>query len=121
MARSDYSSISSSLTTEGYNSAGSQFFIMQADNANLNGMYAGFGKVIEGMDVVDQIANVEVVTRDEDATEGVDRPVNPPVITSISVETFGVDYGEPDTVEPFSYYNWLMQYYGSSLSGSTIE
>lgn len=114
MARSDYSSISSNLTTEGYNSAGSQFFIMQADNYNLNGLYAAFGKVIEGLDIVDQIANVEVVTRDENAEEGVDKPVNPPVITSIRVETNGVDYGEPETIEPFDYYNWLMSNYYSS-------
>lgn len=119
MARSGYSSISSSLTEEGYNSAGSQFFIMQADNENLKGMYAGFGKVIEGMDVVDKIANVEVVTRDENATEGLNKPVNPPVITSISVETYGIDYGEPKTVEPFNYYDWLMKYYGSNLNGMT--
>ena len=117
MAHSDYSSISTSLAEEGYNSAGSQFFIMQADNTSLNGMYAGFGKVIEGLEIVDQIANVEVITRDSSATEGVDKPVNPPVITSIKVETYGVDYGEPETVEPFNYYNWLMQYYSS---GSTV-
>ena len=59
MARSDYSSINSSLTEESYNSAGSQFFIMHEDNTSLNGMYAGFGKVIEGMDVVDKIANTK--------------------------------------------------------------
>lgn len=114
MARSDYSSLSSSLTTKGYNSAGSQFFIMQADNYNLNGAYAGFGKVIEGLDIIDQIANVEVVTRDESAEEGLNKPVNPPVITSVKVETYGVDYGEPETMEPFDYYTWLMQNYYSS-------
>lgn len=114
MARSDYSSLSSALTDEGYNSAGSQFFIMNSDEyTNLNGLYAGFGKVIEGLDIVDQIANVEVVTREEDAEEGVDKPVNPPVITSITVETYGVDYGKPDTVEPFNYYNWLMSNYNN--------
>ena len=79
MARSDYSSLSTALTTKGYNSAGSQFFIMNADNDNINGLYAGFGEVIEGLDIVDKIANVEVVTRDESASEGVDKPVNPPV------------------------------------------
>lgn len=116
MARSDYSSISSSLSEEGYNSAGSQFFIMNADNTSLNGSYAGFGKVIEGLDIVDKIANVDVVTRDSTAQSGVDKPVNPPVITSISVETYGVDYGKPETVEPFDYYTWLMKNYYSSSS-----
>lgn len=111
MARSDYSQMSQSLTEQGYNSAGSQFFIMHADNNNLNGLYAGFGEVIEGLSVVDQIANVEVITRDSSAQEGLDKPVNPPVITSIRVETNGVDYGDPETVEPFDYYTWLMRQY----------
>ena len=129
MARSDYSSISSSLTEEGYNSAGSQFFIMHKSNTSLNGLYAGFGKVIEGMDVVDKIANTEVTYRSEDLKEGeeapkdengnkltADMPINKPVITSINVETYGVDYGEPETVEPFNYYNYLMRYYSSSYN-----
>ena len=72
------------------------------------------GKVIEGMDVVNSIANVEVVTRDESASEGVDKPVNPPVITSIRVETYGVDYGEPETMEAFDYYNWIMSQYSTA-------
>ena len=126
MARSDYTSINSSLTEESYNSAGSQFFIMHEDNTSLNGYYTGFGKVIEGMDVVDKIANVEVTYRSSELAEGeeapkdeegneltADMPKNKPVITSISIETFGVDYGEPETVEPFNYYNYLMQYYNS--------
>lgn len=129
MARSDYSSISSTLTEEGYNSAGSQFFIMHKDNTSLNGMYTGFGKVIEGMDVVDKIANVEVTYRSSELDEGedapkdengnkqtADMPINKPVIKSITVETYGVNYGEPETMKPFNYYNYLMQYYGSSLS-----
>ena len=66
MARSDYSSYSSSLATEGYNSASCQFFITTEDSeSSLDGLYAAFGKVIEGMDVVDEIANVEVETREE--------------------------------------------------------
>lgn len=118
MARSDYSSLSSSLTTQGYNSAGSQFFIMTNDNTSLDGLYTAFGKVIEGLDVIDKVANVEVVTRDETASEGVNKPVNPPVITSLKVETFGIDYGEPTTVDPFDYYSWMMQQYGG---GSTAQ
>lgn len=129
MARSDYSSISPTLTEEGYNSAGSQFFIMHEDNTSLSGLYTGFGKVIEGMDVVDKIANTEVTYRSADLEEGeeapkdaegntltADMPINKPVITSVTIETYGVDYGQPETMEPFNYYNYLMQYYGSSLS-----
>ena len=112
MARGDYSQYG--LTTEGYNSAGSQFFIMTGDNSSLNGLYSAFGKVTEGMDIIHQIENVEVVTRDSSATEGVDKPVNPPVITSITVETFGVDYGMPELQDAFDVQNWLMQRYLTS-------
>ena len=110
MARSDYSSLSSSLAEKGYNSAGSQFFIVTKDTSSLNGQYAAFGKVTEGMDVVDKIEAVEIETS-EDSTSS-DKPINPPVITSIRVETYGVDYGMPETEEPFDYSSWLMQYYG---------
>lgn len=126
MAHSDYSSISASLTEESYNSAGSQFFIMQEDNASLDGLYTGFGKVIEGMEVVEAIANVEVTYKSAELAEGqetpkdengkeltADMPINKPIIKSISVETYGINYGEPKTVEPFNYYNYLMQYYSS--------
>lgn len=129
MARSDYSSISSTLAEEGYNSAGSQFFIMHEDNLSLNGLYAGFGKVIEGMDVVDKIANVEVTYRSSELKQGeeapkdengnaltADMPKNKPVITSISIETYNVNYGQPETIEPFNYYDYLMKYYNSSLN-----
>lgn len=118
MARSDYSQMG--LYEEGYNSAGSQFFIMTEDNSNLNGQYAAFGKVIEGMDVLDAIKVVEVTTgsdeEDSSSSEEASTPVNPPVIKSVTVDTFGVDYGEPETVEPFNYSNWLNQTYGIDAS-----
>ncbi len=108
MARGDYSSIPG-LATKGYNSACCQFFIMTTDNTSLDGLYASFGKVIDGMDVVDNISNVEVETRDSsDENLTADRPKNPPVIKSIRVDTHGVDYGLPETQEPFDYYSYLM-------------
>ena len=123
MARTDYTSIG--LAEEGYNSAGSQFFIMQKDNTSLDGLYAGFGKVVEGIEVVDKIANVQVHYRSEELAEdkevpkdaegneiSSDKPVTDVVINNITVDTYGVDYGVPETMEPFNYYNWLMQYYG---------
>ena len=118
MARSDYSSYSASLATEGYNSASCQFFITTEDSTDsLDGLYAAFGKVTEGMDVVDKIANVEVETRetqtDSKSELTQDRPVNPPVITSIRVETYGINYGMPETREPFDINSWYMsQMYG---------
>lgn len=114
MARSDYSQMG--LYEEGYNSAGSQFFIMTGDNATLNGYYAAFGKVIEGMEVLDKLNETEVTTADE--TEGAEasKPVNSPVIKSVRVDTFGVDYGKPNTVKPFDYNSYLQQMY-SGMSG----
>ncbi len=72
------------------NSAGSQFFIMHKDAPHLDGDYAAFGKVTEGMDVVDAIATVE--------TDYSDRPMNDQRIKTMTVETFGADYPEPDKV-----------------------
>ena len=69
-------------------SAGSQFFIMHEDAPHLDGSYAAFGKLIEGEDVLDAIATVD--------TDWTDRPLQPQVMKSVTVETFGVDYPEPD-------------------------
>lgn len=115
MARADYTQYSSSLKDESYNSGCSQFFIMTKENTNLNGYYTAFGKVIEGMDVVHQIENVEVkVAEGQEKTEGaeVSTPVNAPKVTSIRVETYGVDYGLPETLTPFDYMTWLYSQYG---------
>ena len=122
MARSDYTSYSSTLTEESYNSGSSQFFIMTAENTGLNGQYTSFGKVIEGMDIVHQIEAVEVKAADDAETTGnteVSTPVNPPVITSIRVETNGIDYGLPETLTPFDYMTWLYQQYGIDPSSMT--
>ena len=122
MARSDYTSYSSTLTEESYNSGSSQFFIMTAENTGLNGQYTSFGKVIEGMDIVHKIEEVEVKAADDADTTGnteVSTPVNPPVITSIKVETNGIDYGLPETLTPFDYMSWLYQQYGIDPSSMT--
>lgn len=71
------------------NSAGSQFFIMHKRAPHLDGAYAAFGKVTEGMDVVNQIAEVD--------TDYNDRPLDTQRIASMTVETFGVEYPEPET------------------------
>ena len=124
MARNDYTSYSSTLTEESYNSGSSQFFIMTADNTSLNGYYTAFGKVIEGMDVIHNIENVEVKAADDSEQTGnteVSTPVNPVTITSIKVETNGVDYGLPETLTPFDYMSWLYRQYGLDPSTLTSE
>ena len=70
------------------NSAGSQFFIMHETSPHLDGQYAAFGKVTDGLDVVNKIAEVP--------TDYSDRPLDEQKIKSMTVETFGVDYPEPE-------------------------
>jgi len=110
MARADYTSYSSSLADESYNSAGSQFFIMTDKNTSLDGYYTAFGKVIEGLDIVHKIEKVEL--KDGEDGQKTDTPKDAPVINSITIETYGVNYKKPDTMEPFDYQKWLYSYYG---------
>ena len=127
MARADYTQqYSKALTTESYNSAGSQFFIMTADNPSLDGSYAPFGKVIEGMDIVHNIEKVEVKEAEsssssssksssESESKEKSTPVNDVIISKVSVETYGVDYGKPETLETWNYYDWVYKTYGINL------
>ena len=71
-------------------SAGSQFFIMHAAAPHLDGQYAAFGKLVEGEDVLDSIASID--------TDWSDRPRTPQVMKTVTVDTFGVDYAEPETL-----------------------
>ncbi len=68
-------------------SAGSQFFIMHQNSSHLDGQYAAFGKVTEGIEVVDEIASVK--------TDWNDKPKTPQTMKRVTVETFGVEYPEP--------------------------
>jgi peptidyl-prolyl cis-trans isomerase B (cyclophilin B) len=70
------------------NSAGSQFFIMHQNSPHLDGSYAAFGKLVEGLEVVDKIAQV--------GTDWSDRPMVPQIIDTMTVETFGETYPEPE-------------------------
>lgn len=71
------------------NSAGSQFFIMHQNSPHLDGAYAAFGQITEGMEVVNKIA--------ETATDYSDRPLEPQILKKVTVETFGETYSEPET------------------------
>lgn len=72
-------------------SAGSQFFLMHQTSPHLDGQYAAFGKVTEGMDVVNKIATVNV--------DWNDRPLEVQRMAKVTVDTFGVDYPEPKTLD----------------------
>ena len=72
-------------------SAGSQFFIMHKDSPHLDGQYAAFGKVTEGLDVVNKIAEV--------ATDWSDRPMETQRMAKVTVDTFDADYPEPKTLD----------------------
>ena len=115
MARNDYTSYSPSLKEESYNSGSSQFFIMTKANSSLNGYYTAFGKVIEGMDVVHKIENVAVkaadATGEESANTEVSTPVETVKISSVTVDTKGVNYAEPKTLTPFDYMSWMYKQY----------
>ena len=71
-----------------FDSAGSQFFICHADSQFLDGQYAAFGKVTSGLDVVDRIAKT--------TTDSRDKPYKDQIMETVRVETWGVEYGEPE-------------------------
>lgn len=98
MARSDFSAYG--FSEEGYNSGSSQFFIVNTTNEDimdvLNGYYTAFGKVIEGYEHIEAISNISTKTSTSNGEKS--EPVNAPIIKSITVETYGVDYGTPEVI-----------------------
>lgn len=115
LARQDYSyysSLDSSLTEEGYNSGYAQFFIMAQDETAFDGYYTAFGKVTEGIEIIDEITKIETKTETDEETgetTTTTEPVNAPVITNMTVDTFGVEYGEPEVKERFDVNSFLME------------
>lgn len=103
LARADYTMYyyytrDSSYLKMGYNSGCSQFFIMAKDEENFDGNYCAFGKVIEGLDIIDEITKIEKTVEVDEETgesEETSTPVNPPIIKSITVDTFGINYKAP--------------------------
>lgn len=124
LVRADYTKQIASLTSQSYNSGSSQFTITMDNASQLNGMYAGFGKVIEGMEIVEKIYGLSTKA-EEPAEDGSAQPEESikafetaPVITSATVDTHGVEYGLPETHEAFDYSGYLtnlmQQYYTSN-------
>jgi len=136
LIRNDYSQFAqtttSSLIEEGYNSGNSQIGIMMSDESNsLNGLYAAFGRVIEGMDVLENIyntapiakataettegeANTEEVAEDEGGIKAFEGKIT---ISSASVEKYGVDFGNPEIQKMFDYNTYLSDYYTQMYGG----
>lgn len=113
MIRADYTQVlGSSLQEQSFNSGSSQFTILTQNARNLNGMYAGFGKVIEGMEIIEKIYSLEKeVIENEEETEAsaIEKFETMPVIAKATVETFGINYGYPEVNEAFDYEGYMQQ------------
>lgn len=119
--RSDYSYYG--LTEEGYNSGNAQFSVIMDNESNLNGVYCAFGKVTEGLEILEKIYNELPVVETEEEEEhehehesGIQEFLNKPIITNASVEKYGVDYGRPETHEAFDIQGYINQLYSSYYS-----
>lgn len=107
LVRADYTqTLGSTLQEQSYNSGSSQFTILTKDAHGLNGMYAAFGKVIEGMDIINQIYGLDKL---EEGEESISQFATMPVITKATVDTFGTNYGFPDVHEAFDYEGYMQQ------------
>ena len=85
---------------------------MTEDYDAFNGYYAPFAKVTQGIEIIDEISKLEnqTITDEETGeTSETSKPVNPPVITKMTVDTFGENYGDPKTHETFDINSYLMQ------------
>ena len=117
LARQDYtyfSSMDPTIIKKGYNSGYAQFFIMTQKEEYFDGYYTAFGKVIEGMEIVDKITKTETkVEKNKETGEDIktSSPVNEPIISKMSVDTFGIDYGIPKTHEAFDINSWFIDKY----------
>lgn len=124
LVRADYTQITSELKDESYNSGSSQFTILTEDERSLNGLYAAFGRVTEGMEIVEKIYELEGTSKQAAETEsaeeatGIKAFTEYPVITKATVETYGINYGFPEVNEAFDYnlymQDLLTQYYGTN-------
>ena len=114
--RSDYSSYG--LTEEGYNSGCFRFSVMMQDAPGLNGIYAGFGKVIEGLDILENIYNNQTIVsnEDEENTSAMKEFEHMRVITNASVETYGEIYNKPVVHKKFDIQSYINSLYSQYLS-----
>lgn len=127
LIRNDYTQYVQTLTEESYNSGNAQLGIMMSDNSStLNGVYTAFGRVTEGMEVLEKIYNEVAIKEPETAEDGSTTTSESdiqafsayPVIKSATVDTHGIDYGMPKTEKAFDYssylYNLMSSYYSDT-------
>ena len=128
LIRNDYTQYISSLYQESYDSGNSQISIMMTESANnLNGAYAAFGKITEGLDIIEKIYNEAAVKADEVdettgeviETEGIKQFETYPVITSATVDTHGENFGLPEVLEAFDYNAYMSELLSSYYSSTT--
>ena len=118
MIRADYTQVMGNLQEESYNSASSQFTILTENARSLNGMYAAFGKVVEGMEIVESIYDIEKQVSEEEESSVIEKFITMPKIIKATIETYGVNYGMPQVHEAFDYEGYmnemLTQYYSEN-------
>lgn len=113
--RSDYSGYG--LLEEGYNSGTANFSIMMQDAEELNGVYCGFGKITEGMEIIEKIYNEAQVKATEEAEEtAIKEFASMPVITNATIEKFGAEFSKPDVHEAFDFQGYLTDLYSRYYS-----
>lgn len=130
LLRNDYTQYIQSLSTESYNSGNAQIAVMMSDNSStLNGVYAAFGRVTEGMDFLENLYNnLEVKNLDATGSEvtdetaaedtsGIDQFNVYPTITSATVDTHGVNFGMPEYEKAFDYTTYMNNYFSSRYGG----
>ena len=118
--RNNYSQYVDGLKAESYNSGSSLFFIETEEDSSLNGQYAAFGKVIEGMEIIEQLKQLPLEETEESSASSIQKFAQGsyPVIKTATVDTYGVEYGMPDYIEAFDYNSYitnmfLQQYYNN--------
>lgn len=117
LARQDFSgfaSIDPDVVEHGYNTGYAQFFIVGDSAPFFDGLYTAFGRVIEGMEIIDELLVLETeIEIDEETGEEIQTstPINRPIITSMTVETFGVEYRMPILVRMFDINAFLMEHF----------
>ena len=123
LMRSDYTQYFSNLSEESYNSGNAQLGVIMEDSPNLNGAYAAFGKITEGLEILEKIYNEEAIKveeteegEEEHTHEGIEEFATYPVIKSATVNTFGNDYGNPVISKAFDYNAYLNELLSSYYS-----